>query len=65
MHIFTINYLFEEMVDDKNEKEATFELLSNGIKESFEPSKKSINNIMSFAKAYCYSDSDNMSSIEY
>jgi len=64
MHNFTINYQFKKMVRCDYDKDDKNCFLSECIRESFEPSKESLDNIMSFAKAYCYIKSNRIDGIE-
>ncbi len=64
MQISTIYYQLKKMMGINKIAKAD-SLLSNGLSESFEPSAKSIKNIMAFSDAYHYDKSDSIGKIEY
>jgi len=64
MPISTIFYFVRKIVGKNRVKNAD-KLIVDGISESFEPSKESINRIMSFSDAYCYDKSESIGDVEY
>ncbi len=64
MQIFTFFYQFKKMLG-KNERIKAERLLADGLSESFEPSEKTVKNIMAYADAYRHSKSQVIEEFEY
>ena len=64
MQISTIYYRLKKMMG-VNQVTKADNLIIGGLFGSFEPSAKSIKNIMAFSDAYRYDKSDNIGKIEY
>ncbi len=62
--ISTIFYRVKRMVGLMSKKEAD-KLIAKGLTDSFEPSQESMDNILSFSRAYKYEKSESMGDIEY
>lgn len=64
MQISTIYYQLKKMMGINQVTKAN-SLIVRGLSESFEPSTKSIKNIMAFSDAYQYNKSESIGEIEY
>ena len=64
MQIFTLYFHFKKMLGLPLEKKAD-QLIIDGLSDSFEPSEKTISNLLAYSNAYRFEKSDALGEIEY